>query len=67
MDGSQGREGAGMVAAGQLYSNLCTDRHVPADRVVGAQVHEPQAAVLLQGPPSGLQSGTHTPLLLHVL
>lgn len=56
-----------MVAAGQLSSNLCTDRHVPADRVVGAQVHEPQAAVLLQGPPSGLQSGTHTPLLLHVL
>lgn len=59
--------GAGMATARQLPTNLCTHSHVPSDRVDGAQVHETPAAVLLQRPPGALQSGPHTPLLLHVL
>lgn len=56
-----------MAAARQLPSNLCTHSHVPSDRVDGAQVHETQAAVLLQRPPGALQSGPHAPVLLHGL
>lgn len=67
MDGPQGSEGAGMAAARQLPTNLCTHSHVPSNRVDGAQVHETQTAVLLQRPPGALQSGPHTLVLLHVL
>lgn len=59
--------GTGMAASGQLPSNLCTNSHVPADRMAGAQVHETQTAGVLPGSPVGLQSGPHDLVLLYVL
>lgn len=56
-----------MAAAGELPTDPCTHSRVPYDRVVGAQVHETQRAVLLQRPPPDPQSGPHTLVLLHVL
>ncbi|KAF7646776.1 hypothetical protein LDENG_00182390 [Lucifuga dentata] len=40
MDGSQRSAGAGLAAAGQLPTNLCTDSHLPPDRVDGAKVKQ---------------------------
>lgn len=56
-----------MAAARQLPSNLCTNTHVLADRMAGAQVHETQTAGVLPGSPVGLQSGPHDLVLLYVL
>lgn len=59
--------GTGMAAARQLPSNLCTNTHVLADRMAGAQVHETQTASVLPGPPGALQSGPHSIIFLYVL
>lgn len=67
MDWSQRSAGAGVASARQLPTDLCTDSHVPSDCVDGAQVHETQAALLLQRPPGALQSGRHVVVFLHVL
>lgn len=55
------------AAARQLPTDPGTDSHVSPGRVDGAQVHEAQAAVLLQRRHDALQSGPHAPVFLHVL
>lgn len=67
MDGSKRSAGSGNAAARQLPTNLCTHSHVPSDRLDGAQVHETQAAVLLQSRHGVLQSGPDALVLLYVL